>query len=75
MHEAEVVESDLVDTNLVGCLDSKALIVTANSYEEVRESSRSRLGVHFFARPRTVLWAGVHLVLDCIALVRPGASC
>lgn len=37
MHDVEVVESDLVDTNLVGCLDSKALIVTANSYEEVRE--------------------------------------
>jgi len=36
MHDAEVVESDLVDTNLVGCLDSKALIITANSYEEVR---------------------------------------
>jgi hypothetical protein len=35
MHEAEVVESDLVDTNLVGCLDSKALILRANSYEEV----------------------------------------
>lgn len=36
MHETEVVESDLVDTNLVGCLDSKALIISANSYEEVR---------------------------------------
>lgn len=36
MHEAEVVESDLIDTNLVGCLDSKATIVTANSYDEVR---------------------------------------
>lgn len=36
MHEAEVVESDLVDTNLVGCLDSKALIITADTYEEVR---------------------------------------
>lgn len=35
MHELEVVESDLLDTNLVGCLDSKATIIQANSYEEV----------------------------------------
>lgn len=35
MHEQEVVESDLIDTNLVGCLDSKATIIQASSYEEV----------------------------------------
>jgi hypothetical protein len=40
MHDTEVVESDLIDTNLVGCLDSKATIITANSYDEVGRHDR-----------------------------------
>lgn len=36
MHDREVVESDLTDTNLVGCIDKKAVLVKARSYEEVR---------------------------------------
>lgn len=35
MSEAEVVESDLRCTNLVGCIDSKAVIVRADSYTQV----------------------------------------
>ncbi len=35
MHERELVESDLFDTNLVGCIDRKALVVVAASYAEV----------------------------------------
>ena len=36
MHDREVVASSLLDTNLVGCLDSRATVVRASSYEEVR---------------------------------------
>jgi hypothetical protein len=35
MHDREVVASDLLDTNLVGCLDKRATVVRAGSYEEV----------------------------------------
>ena len=45
MHELEVVESDLLDTNLVGCLDSKATIIQANSYEEVGGPALGLIGV------------------------------
>eukprot|EP00879_Flechtneria_rotunda_P001503 GHRR01001660.1.p1 GENE.GHRR01001660.1~~GHRR01001660.1.p1 ORF type:complete len:1310 (+),score=607.85 GHRR01001660.1:230-4159(+) len=34
MHELEVVESDLTDANLVGCLERKATVVLASSYSE-----------------------------------------
>ncbi|WIA14550.1 hypothetical protein OEZ85_003067 [Tetradesmus obliquus] len=37
MHEREVVASSLLDTNLVGCLDSRATVVRASSYEEACE--------------------------------------
>jgi hypothetical protein len=37
MHDREVVASDLLDTNLVGCLDKRATVVRASSYEEVRQ--------------------------------------
>ncbi|KAF6265750.1 hypothetical protein COO60DRAFT_1623835 [Scenedesmus sp. NREL 46B-D3] len=35
MHEREVVASALQDTNLVGCLDKRATVVRAGSYEEL----------------------------------------
>ena len=36
MHDREVLESDMTDTNLVGCIDRKAAVFRARSYEEVR---------------------------------------
>jgi hypothetical protein len=35
MHDREVLESDMTDTNLVGCIDRKAAVFRARSYEEV----------------------------------------
>lgn len=35
MHEREVAESNLTDANLVGCIDSKAMVVKADTYEQV----------------------------------------
>lgn len=39
MSEHEVVESDLCDTNLVGCIDKKAVIVRANNYTQVHKTT------------------------------------
>eukprot|EP00878_Enallax_costatus_P033479 GHUV01036953.1.p1 GENE.GHUV01036953.1~~GHUV01036953.1.p1 ORF type:complete len:140 (-),score=28.92 GHUV01036953.1:365-784(-) len=35
MSEAEVVESDLRDMNLVGCIDRKAVVIRADSFTQV----------------------------------------
>lgn len=45
MHEREVVASSLLDTNLVGCLDSRATVVRASSYKEVRLDFRYRVWI------------------------------
>jgi hypothetical protein len=44
MHEREVVEWLQTDTNLVGCIERKARVVKARSYEEVRTFGGSGVG-------------------------------
>lgn len=74
MHEREVVESDLIDSNLVGCLDHKALIIKANSYEQVCGArcigAHSCMAVRFARHGRVVPAA---LCVEGGAFVRPGA--
>lgn len=78
MHEAEVVESDLIDTNLVGCLDSRALILTANSYEEVRLAGeggdgreRGYLVVRWWLGSSSKVVAGVNATIQAGRRGRP----
>ncbi len=40
MHDREVVEWLQTDTNLVGCIERKARVIKARSYEEVRAHLR-----------------------------------
>jgi hypothetical protein len=54
MHDAEVVEWLQTDTNLVGCIERKARVVKAASYDEVRWP-RGRGSLHWAgarARPQ-----------------------
>jgi hypothetical protein len=43
MHEREVAEWLQTDTNLVGCIERKACVIRAASYEEVRGRARRAL--------------------------------
>jgi hypothetical protein len=43
MHDREVAEWLQTDTNLVGCIERKARVVKAASYEEVRGGGGGRV--------------------------------
>jgi hypothetical protein len=57
MHEREVVEWLLTDTNLVGCLERRALVVRARSYEEVGTAAGRAAGGLW--RPRLACGCGL----------------
>jgi hypothetical protein len=55
MHDREVVEWLQTDTNLVGCIERKARVVKARSYEEVRGGFGTCGGVANGGRSRRLL--------------------
>jgi hypothetical protein len=75
MHDREVAEWLQTDTNLVGCIERKARVVKAPSYEKVRLLARSTLRGWEGARllsdgDCTGCWA-CGVFASCVLLQRP----